>query len=116
MVEDEAHNGGRDVVDGSKRGDTDHSSEDDGHIDVLEPGVRIPAIEGPGDDGRDSAHDEEVEQRSVQTPGAEYVGGGNDTPDDGGGGGHDCVWAGEAVRLRDITHPLDITKHPVHYA
>lgn len=75
VVECGTHNSGRDVVDGSERGDADHPSEDDGHINVLEPCVRIPAVEGPGDDGRNSAHNEEVEQRSVQAPGTEYVGG-----------------------------------------
>lgn len=75
IVEDEADDGSRDVVDGGGRGHVAGTGEDDGHVDILPERVGPLAGKNPGDGRSNGADEEEVDQWMVHLARREHVGG-----------------------------------------
>jgi hypothetical protein len=112
VVEDEADDSSRDIIDGCSWRHVTGTSEDDGHVDVFPERVGPLASENPRDGRGDGTDEEEVDQGMVHLAGREHVGGTNDTPNDRGSSEHSGRQANEAVILSNLTHALDVAEHP----
>ena len=59
ILEDEPDDGPGDVVDSSGRRDLTSAVEEDGDVDVAQPGTGPPLLQRPDDDGNHKTDDEE---------------------------------------------------------